>query len=252
MYTIDIHHKGDKKPTTYIVFKKEEADDKNLPYKYWREADEGEYGISDDNYVAKVISKSIYKRNSIYIRYPYGYTFYNPNYSSVKLKASGRKSNTTISGKTNWEVLSNGQTMKNLAMVYAQTMNYDKAIDHVLKNPTDNQRVMWKRRMKKEKFKGMVRDELQKLLSEHGLTEDYTLDLFEQTIQTARAKGDVTNLMRAIENLQDMHGMKDKHLVKTTEQIEATSSTKLIDELRETEDKLVATKTTIKGDNEST
>ena len=58
--------------------------------------------------------------------------------------------------------------------------------------------------------------------------------------------------MRAIENLQDMHGMKDKHLVKTTEQIEATSSTKLIDELRETEDKLVATKTTIKGDNEST
>ena len=115
----------------------------------------------------------------------------------------------------------------------------------MLKNPSDNQRVMWNRRMKKEKFKGMVRDELQKLLSEHGLTEDYTLDLFEQTIQTARAKGDVTNLMRAIENLQDMHGMKDKHLVKTTEQIEATSSTKLIDELRETEDKLVATKTTI-------
>ena len=246
MYTIDIHHKGDKKPTTYIVFKKEEADDKNLPYKYWREADEGEYGISDDNYVAKVISKSIYKRNSIYIRYPYGYTFYNPNYSSVKLKASGRKSNTTISGKTNWEVLSNGQTMKNLAMVYAQTMNFDKTIDHVIDNPSNNQRVMWKRRMKKEKFKGMVRDELQKLLSEHGLTEDYTLDLFEKTIQTAKAKGDVTNLMRAIENLQDMHGMKDKHLVKTTEQIESTSNVKLIDELREEEEKLTATRTTIK------
>jgi hypothetical protein len=52
--------------------------------------------------------------------------------------------------------------------------------------------------------------------------------------------------MRAIENLQDMHGMKDKYLVKTTEQLEATSNTKLIDELRETEDKLIATKTTIK------
>ena len=121
MYTIDIHHKGDKKATTYVVFKKEEADNKNLPYKYWRDADEGEYGISDDEYVAKVISKSTYKPTSVYIRYPFGYTFYNPNYSSVKLKASGRKSNTTISGKTNWEVLSNGQKMKNLAMVYAQT-----------------------------------------------------------------------------------------------------------------------------------
>ena len=85
MYTIDIHHKGDKEPTTYVVFKKEEADNKNLPYKYWRDADEGEYGISDDQYVAKVISKSTYKPTSVYIRYPFGYTFYNPNYSSVKL-----------------------------------------------------------------------------------------------------------------------------------------------------------------------
>ena len=245
MYTIDIHHKGDDAPTTYKIFKKEEADSENIQYRYWREAGEGEYGISDDNYVAKVISKSVYNPTSIYVRYPYGYTFFNPKYDSVSLKASGRKSNTTISGKTQWEVLSNGQKMKNLAMVYAQTMDYDKAIEHVLDNPTDNQKVMWKRRMKKEKFKDMVRDELQSLLKEHGLTEEYTLQLLEDTIQTAKAKGDVTNLMRAVDNLQDMHGMKEKHLVKTTEQIEATSNTKLIDELRETEDKLIATKTTI-------
>jgi hypothetical protein len=246
VYTIDIHHKGDKDPTTYKVYRQEEADKDNLPYKYWRKANEGEYGVSDDNYVAKVISKSIYKSTSVYVRFPYGYTFFNPKYDSVRLIAASRKSNTTISGKTNWEVLSNGQTMKNLAMVYAQTMNFNKAIDHVIDNPSDNQKIMWKRRMKKEKFKDMVRDELQKLLNEHGLTEDYTLDLFERTIETAKNKGDVTNLMRAIENLQDMHGMKDKYLVKTTEQLEATSNTKLIDELRETEDKLIATKTTIK------
>ena len=245
MYTIDIHHKGDNAPTTYKILKKEEADSENIQYRYWREAREGEYGISDDNYVAKVISKSVYNPTSVYIRYPYGYTFFNPKYDSVSLKASGRKSNTTISGKTQWEVLSNGQKMKNLAMVYAQTMDYDKAIEHVLDNPTDNQKVMWKRRMKKEKFSDMVRDELQKLLQEHGLTEAYTLELLEETIKKAKDKGDVTNLMRAVDNLQDMHGMKEKHQVKVTEQIEATSNTKLIDELRETEDKLIATKTTI-------
>ncbi len=246
MYTIDIHHKGDKEATTYTVFNKKEAKEKDIDYKHWRKANEGEYGVSDDNYVAKVISRAKYKSTSIYIRFPYGYTFFNPNYSSVKLNASGRKANNTISGKTQWEVLSNGQTMKNLAMVYAQTMNYDKAIDHVFKNPSFNKRKTWKHRMKKEKFKNMVRDELQKLLQEHGMTEAYTLDLLEETIKKAKNKGDVTNLMRAVDNLQDMHGMKDKHLVKTTEQIEATSNTKLIDELRETEDKLVATRTTTK------
>ena len=94
----------------------------------------------------------------------------------------------------------------------------------------------------------MVREELQALLNEHGLTEDYTLQLLEETIRKAKDKGDITNLMRAVDNLQDMHGMKEKHLVKTTEQIEATSNTKLIDELTETEEKLIATKTTITED----
>lgn len=246
MYTIDIHHKGDDKPTSYIIFREEEATERNIQYKYWRDANEGEYGISDDGYVAKVISKSTYKPTSVYIRYPFGYTFYNPRYDSVKLKASGRKSNATISGKTHWEVLSKGQKMKNLAMVYAQTMDYDKSIDHVLDNPSSNQRIMWKKRMKKEKFKDMVRDELQKLLQEHGLTEAYTLNLLEETIRKAKDKGDITNLMRAVDNLQDMHGMKDKHLVKTVESIEATSNVKLIDELREEEEKLIATRTTTK------
>ena len=245
MYTIDIHHKGDKEATTYTVFNKKEAKEKDIDYKHWRKANEGEYGVSDDNYVAKVISRAKYKSTSIYIRFPYGYTFFNPNYNSSKLNFAGRKANNTISGKTHWEVIAKGQKMKNLAMVYAQTMDINKTIEHVLDNPTDNQKVMWKRRMKKEKFKDMVREELQALLKKRNMTEGYTLELLEYTIQKSKDKGDITNLMRAVDNLQDMHGMKEKHLIKTTEQIEATSNTKLIDELRETEDKLIATKTTV-------
>tara|TARA_R100001530_G_C4321315_1_gene155902 strand:- start:2344 stop:3093 length:750 start_codon:yes stop_codon:yes gene_type:complete len=246
MHTIDIHHKGDNAPTSYKIYRQKEADKENLEYKYWREADEGEYGLSDDNYVAKVISKSIYSSASTYIRFAYGYTFFNPKYTSTKLKANGRVANNTISGKSHWEVISKGQKMKNLAMTYATFMNYDKTIEHVLDNPTSNQKVMWKRRMKKEKFKDMVREELQALLKKHNMTEAYTLELLEETIIKAKDKGDITNLMRAVDNLQDMHGMKDKNQIKTVEQIEATSNVKLIDELRETEEKLIATKTTTK------
>ena len=38
MYTIDIHHKGDKTPTTYKVFDKKEADSKEIDYKHWWKA----------------------------------------------------------------------------------------------------------------------------------------------------------------------------------------------------------------------
>ena len=138
--------------------------------------------------------------------------------------------------------------MQNLAMVYAQTMNTDDTIAKVCGEVTSNEDRRVKRYMRTEVFKGMVREELSKLLSTHGMTENYTLDLLERTIGMAKDKKDVTNLMRAIENLQDMHGMKDKHLVKTTDTLEATSTTKLIDELREEENKLLATRTVIKED----
>ena len=94
----------------------------------------------------------------------------------------------------------------------------------------------------------MVREELANLLHEHGLTEKYTLDLLEDAIKVAKDKKDVPSMMRAVENLQDMHGMKDKHLVKTTDTLEESSTTKLLDVLREEENKLLATRTTVKED----
>jgi len=138
--------------------------------------------------------------------------------------------------------------MTHLATMFALKPDYDLAIEWAMGAVTDSERRKWKRTMKSEKFKSMVRDELQGLLLEHGLTEKYTLELLEKTIAMASDKKDITNLLRAVDNLQDMHGMKDKHLVKTTDRIEASSSTKLLDELIEEEQKLVATRTTFNKD----
>ena len=251
MYTITINHKDIGKKV-YEIYTKEEADKENITYSAWREAKEGEWALSDDGFVSKVIKKRRYGSNheidNVYLRFAWGYTFYNPKYSSKELKVKGRKSNTTLTGKRPIEVKARQEKMKNLAMVYAQTMDTDKTIAKVYGEIDSNTERRVKRNMRTEVFKGMVREELSKLLTEHGLTENYTLDLLERTIGMARDKKDVTNLMRAIENLQDMHGMKDKHLVKTTDTIEATSTTKLIDELREEEQKLMAQRTTVKED----
>ena len=249
MYTINIDHK-DKGLTTYTVYRKEEADKKGINYVYWKMADVGQYAISDDEYVAKVINRKEYPSNhnkdNIYLRFPWGYTFFNPKYASKRLKVSGRKTNTTLSGKPALEVKSKQDMMKNLAKAYSVTWDYNLALDMVLGSYTPSEFKKWKRMMKTEVFDKMIKEELADLLTDHGLDKTYTLDLFAKVIEMAQDKKDVTNLMRAVENLQGMHGMKDKQLVKTTESIEAISNTKLIDELREEEDKLIATKTTTK------
>ena len=249
MYTINIDHRQDG-ITTYQVYRQAEADKEGIEYKHWKDATKGEYAVSDDGYVAKVISRREYDSNhdikNVYIRFPWGYTFYNPKYPTKKLKASGRKSNTTFTGKSRIEVQSGQDKMKNLAAMFALKPDYDLAVDWALGSVTPEERRRWKRTMKSEVFKQMVREELQKLLSDHGLTEDYTLDLLTETIDKAKNKSDVTNLLRAVENLQDMHGMKDKHLVKTVDTIEAHSNTKLLDELIEEEQRIIAQRTTTK------
>ena len=208
MYTITIKHK-DIGSKTYEIYTKEEADKEGLQYNHWRDAREGEWALSDDNFVSKVIKRKSYKGSdkidNVYLRFAWGYTFYNPRYGGRKLKVKGRKSNTTMSGKRPIEVKAKQKKMQNLAMVYAQTMNTEDTIARVCGEVNANEDRRIKRYMRTEVFKGMVRDELTKLLSDHGMSEDYTLDLLASTIKKAQDKGDVTNLMRAIEKLQDMH-----------------------------------------------
>jgi hypothetical protein len=248
MYTINIKHKGDTEPTTYTIYRTREAEQENIQFKYWKDADTGEYAVSDDGYVAKVINRREYPGSrdftNIYMRFPWGYTFFTPKYPSKKLNVKGRKTNTTFTGKSYIEVQSGQDKMQNLASMFALKPDYDLAIEWALGAVTDSERRKWKRTMKSEIFKTMVREERQKLLQDHELTEDYTFELMKETITMAKDKKDISNLMRIVENLQDLHGMKDKDMVKTVDKLEVGSASRLIDELREEEQHLIATRTT--------
>ena len=248
MYTINIKHK-DQGLVTYKIYRKEEANKNGINYKYWKEAEAGDYAISDDDYVSKVIKKTSYDatdgRTSVYMRFPWGYTFYNPKYPSKKLVVAGRKTNVTFTGKSYIEVQSGQDKMKNLALMFALKPDYDLAIEWAIGAVTDSQKRKWKRTMKSEVFKKMVREELQNLLHEHGLTEKYTLDLLEDAIKMAKDKKDVPSVMRAVENLQDMHGMKEKFMTKTVDKIES-KSVSMIDDIVKEESQIAASRTTTK------
>ena len=248
MYTIKMNHK-DIGPTVYTIYKESEAKANEIPYVYWKEANKGEYAVSDDGYVAKVINKKIYKNTSgkdnVYLRFPWGYTFFAPDTKTKALNAKGRETNTTISGKPYLEVHSKQYIMQSLAMLMAQTSSPGVAIKHVLGDIDKRSRISWKRRMKSEVFKKMVREELQKLLKDHEMDEEFTLNLLKDAIKKAKQKGDITNLLKAVDNLQDMHGMKEKYMVKTTQQIEGTSHTELLDDIEREEKHLLIKSTKV-------
>lgn len=245
MYTIHVNHKDG--PKDYDVYTREEAQAKGLEFFHWKVAEEGQYAITDDDYVAEVIKVSHYsdgrKGKNKYVRMPFGYVLYNPRYPTKKFVAKGRRSNHTYTGAPILEIEAKGSDkMQNLAMAYAMVMDKDKALDMALGDHTDSQHNTYKRRMKTEVFQKMVREELEKLLHEHGLTESFTLNLLTEAIGMAKEKKDVTNLLKAVDNLQSMHGMNEKKQVKTTQQLEASTTMRLLDRIDE--DKIIATQTT--------
>ena len=250
MYEISIKHK-DVGKRTYNIYTKEEADSKDVRYSYWKEAEKGDYALTDDNYVAEVIQKKRYEGDngvtSYYVRMPFGYAFHSPKYPNQKLKADGRVSNHTLSGKPQLEVRKGTQEWKNLAMVYSVCFDMELAIDTVLDNPTASKRRTVKRWMRTQEFKSMVKDELKEVLAEKGHNRSKTIDLLDEALQMARKKGDITNFLRVAENIQDMLGMKDKTVTKTTTQLEATATRKLLDEINEEEQHLKGTQTKIEA-----
>tara|TARA_R100000808_G_C2151847_1_gene161020 strand:- start:3163 stop:3924 length:762 start_codon:yes stop_codon:yes gene_type:complete len=249
MYQITIRHKG-KGVRQYNIFTEDEAKKEGIEYKYWKEAEIGDYAVSDDGYVAMVIQKKKYpganKNSNTYIRLPWGYAFYSDKYPSKKFKAAGRRSNGTFSGKTQLEVRAGQDNMRNLATAYSIHMNYDLAIDMVFDSTTPQERRKWKRSMKTEVFRKMIREELQKLLHDKGYTESDVIDMLTKGLTMAQDKGDISNYLKVVENIQDMLGMKEKPIQKTTQKLEAYSTRNLLDEIAKEEKTLVAEKVEIK------
>ena len=60
MFVITIKHK-DIGPTEYPVYTKNEADSKDITYLHWQQANAKQWALTDDDYVAKVISKKSYQ-----------------------------------------------------------------------------------------------------------------------------------------------------------------------------------------------
>ena len=86
-----------------------------------------------------------------------------------------------------------------------------------------------------------------------GITQEIAEDFFRIGVDVITSgnhiwdKKDITNFLRVVENIQDMLGMKDKTVTKTTTQLEATATRKLLDEINEEEQQLKGTQTKIEA-----
>lgn len=247
MFTIKINHR-DVGLKEYPVYTTSEADEKDIQYKHWQKAGPNDYAQTDDGYVAQVISKKSYydsqKRKSYYYRMPFGYIMWNEKYPNKQFNCGGREANNTFSGKKWLEVRAKSDDYQSLAMWSALTEDRDVAIDQVFGSVSASKRRSLRKHMRTEVFLKMKREQAQKLLTDNMMDADYFIDLMKQGINIAVDKKDVNGIRGFVNDGMEIHGMKDKEVVKTTERLEAVQTRKLIDNINQEEERLIATKKT--------
>jgi len=247
VYTIKINHK-DKGLTEYPIYRLGDAELDGIPFKNWQKCDAGDWAVTDDGYVAEVITKKVYydarKRKSFYYRMPFGYIMWNPKYPKKKFCCGGRMANNTFTGKKWVDVANNTEPFKALAMWAALTEDRDVAIDQVFGPVSSGKRRKLRRHMRTESFRNMKRDEAQRLLTDKMMDADFFIDLMNEGIEMAKEKKDINSLRGFVNDGFEIHGMKDKETVTTVDRLEATQTRKLIDNINSEEEKLVATRKT--------
>jgi len=238
--------KNDFQPMDYPVYKKEEADEQGLRYKAWNACKEGEYGLSDDNYVSECIYRKEYKGKVEYT-YPYGRQWMSV-WSKLEFEPHYRSNNfSTVSTKSynDLEVTKKGASIAMDAYVAYKVAGLppDWAQIGTLYRPDqDNPVIAAKRLFKTKQVKKMIQDKLKEILIDKNIDEGFVLDVIKDAIEVAKIKEDPGNMIRAAKELGDFLDMKPKQK-EITESLEIDMTHQIQDSYKKQTKKLKATQT---------
>lgn len=230
----------------YEVYTKEEFKKIGKKYKYWNKCSPGDWGISDDGYVAECIQRNIYG-TSVEMVFPYGRQwdkktaklefephYYSKNYSNVstksysELEASRNRADLAIDAFLAYKMAGETPDMEKLGRIYRPDQ----------KKPE----IAVRKLFKTKEVKKIMADKLKEILVDKKIDEGYVLDVMKDAIDTAKVKEDPANMIRAAKELSVFLDMQPKNK-QVTESIEMDMSNQIADTYNKQTKKLKATQT---------
>jgi len=239
----------------YKVYHKLEADELQIQYKHWQEFDtikEGDWVLTDDDYICEVIQIRSYKNKKAQVNREYVYSIGRMWESKTnKLEYLPRKelhNFSTVKPQSHVERELKTRRAKDTIMAYTQMMLSGKVNYEMLGNIYRPDQLVpeatVRRFLRQDKVREQVAEELEKILVDNGVTKEFAVKLILEAIDAARIKGSSGDLLKCSQEIQELLGMKkDKKMIKTTETQEiegAASFFGLIDSESERNEKVKA------------
>ncbi len=220
----------------YPIYTKEEATKHGIEYKYWKECEQGEYGVSDDGYVSECIYiKDYEKARYRYANFAMGVSWIN-KYAKIlfeenKAYGSYGKLNPALSWQ---EREAKTLRAKRAVKAYVTQLLSDKPIDwdaigKIYRKDQKTPAATVRRLFKEEKFKNMIDKKIEEVLVKKGITKEMVCDINLDALQIAKAKGDAGIMHRIGGTFAEWLGMNagkkvvtDRIEMDMTSQIEET------------------------------
>lgn len=230
---------------TYKVYTKEEADERDIDYVYWKEAQPGDWAITDDDYVGQCYDSKEYTGNKGRTRPFKTFTFarkWVSDSSDLFYEARKEKEAWAYSAPTTWdEKEARTSRVDRMAEVMVQMMLSDQPIDwHKLglAYRTDEKipEATVKRLVKNKHIRKVIKEKLREELQDQDVNEADVISKFEEAYRVAKDKGQPNAMIRVAENYREMLDMSpDKE--ESTQELEYNISTEelLDDEERQEE-----------------
>tara|TARA_R100000781_G_scaffold66583_1_gene42074 strand:+ start:412 stop:1185 length:774 start_codon:yes stop_codon:yes gene_type:complete len=221
------------KSAEYSVYTKAEANAKNIAFKYWKEAQTGDWGLTDDGYVAECFDRKGYTdkhgKTKTFIKLTCG-VGWDTQFSKIHFELNREHG---VYSKTNpkrsYDAQENGTTRaKNAITSYAQmVVNAGKvdytALGQVYRPDQKNPEATVRRFLKQKISKRMIEKKLKELLVQKKITKEFALNNLIRALQLSEDKGDVNNFLKANDYIMDLLDMKpNKKMITDTVQIDMT------------------------------
>lgn len=215
-----------KKTRVYNIYTQNEADEAGLDYSHWKQAQTGDYALSDDGFVGKCIGRKDYTdkkgRVKTFVRLAYGANWAGNTNKIQYLKNKEYGVYTQANPEANnWAVReANTTRAKNLVNAYVGQLTSTKKVDYnqlgMIYRPDQKEPAATVRRvLKQEVIKKMVEKKLREVLSEKGINNSSVLDTMLEGLDIARAKQDVTNMIKISDAFMELLEMKPNKKITT-------------------------------------
>lgn len=242
---IEVERHFDHSKDTHPIYTKEEADEKDLDYVYWKDADEGDWAITDDEYVCRCKRVTATKKNKE-IALTGGTAWDSENaeihfeqnheigvYSYMKPQTHMSKEVKSRRAKQVIDIYCRLRTKG----VKHSDMPWDR-MGQIYRPDQEIPRATVQRLFKTEKVKEKVSERIVEILEDEGFSDRELIREYKEVLEEAKDDGDLTNARLTLDSVAEMKGVDEPDTEKVTNEQEATYHRKITEDVQEEKKKL--------------